>query len=147
MRPTAAMVGEARPEIREDLWQSLQAAWPELVRAAIRPAVRYRQWLTVPHAGEIRVVAVADILYVQADNKYTTIVTHSSTFLLNLSLKEMQRRLDPENFWRIHRGTIVNVGAIDIVYRSFRGSMEIKLKQREELLPVSAAHAHQFKHL
>jgi DNA-binding LytR/AlgR family response regulator len=54
--------------------------------------------------------------------------------------------LDPAVFWQIHRGTIVNISAIDTIYRSFRGSLEVKLKDRSELLPVSAAHAHLFKH-
>ena len=76
----------------------------------------------------------------------TTIATRSSTFLLNSSLKEMQKKLDPAVFWQIHRGTIVNISAIDTIYRSFRGSLEVKLKDRSELLPVSAAHAHLFKH-
>jgi len=49
-------------------------------------------------------------------------------------------------FWQIHRGIVVNVGAIDTIYRSFRGSLELKLKGGTELLPVSAAHAHLFKH-
>jgi DNA-binding LytR/AlgR family response regulator len=71
--------------------------------------------------------------------------TRSSTFLLNFSLKEMLGKLDPALFWQIHRSIIVNVGAIDTIYRSFRGSLEVKLKGRDELLPVSAAHAHRFK--
>jgi DNA-binding LytR/AlgR family response regulator len=57
----------------------------------------------------------------------------------------MQSKLDPAMFWQIHRGTVVNVGAIDTIYRSFRGALEVKLKNRSELLPVSAAHAHLFK--
>ena len=69
----------------------------------------------------------------------------SSSFLLNSSLKEMLAKLDPAVFWQIHRSIIVNVGAIDTIYRSFRGSLEVKLKGRDELLPVSAAHAHLFK--
>ncbi len=71
--------------------------------------------------------------------------TRASSFLLNSSLKEMLGKLDPSIFWQIHRSIIVNVGAIDTIYRSFRGSLEVKLKDRDELLPVSAAHAHLFK--
>ncbi|HXA35847.1 MAG TPA: LytTR family DNA-binding domain-containing protein [Steroidobacteraceae bacterium] len=118
----------------------------DLLKTVVNPETRYLKWLTVPHASELRVVAVAEILYLQADNKYTTIATRSSTFLLNSSLKEMQKKLDPAVFWQIHRGTIVNISAIDTIYRSFRGSLEVKLKDRSELLPVSAAHAHLFKH-
>jgi DNA-binding LytR/AlgR family response regulator len=117
-----------------------------MLKAATGVEPSYLRWLTVPHGGELRVVAVADILYLRADNKYTTIATRDATFLLNSSLKDMQSKLDPAMFWQIHRGTVVNVGAIDTIYRSFRGALEVKLKHRSELLPVSAAHAHLFKH-
>lgn len=117
-----------------------------LLKTLVKPEVQYLKWLTVPHASELRVVAVSEILYLKADNKYTTIATRSSTFLLSSSLKEMQAKLDPAVFWQIHRSTVVNISAIDTIYRSFRGALEIKLKDRSELLAVSAAHAHLFKH-
>jgi DNA-binding LytR/AlgR family response regulator len=118
----------------------------DMLRTLVKPEVQYLKWLTVPHASELRVVAVSEILYLKADNKYTTIATRSSTFLLSSSLKEMQAKLDPAVFWQIHRSTVVNISAIDTIYRSFRGALEIKLKDRSELLAVSAAHAHLFKH-
>jgi DNA-binding LytR/AlgR family response regulator len=117
----------------------------DLLKTIVKPEAQYLKWLTVPHASELRVVAVSEILYLQADNKYTTIATRSSSFLLTSSLKEMQSKLDPAVFWQIHRSTVVNISAIDTIYRSFRGALEIKLKDRSELLPVSAAHAHRFK--
>jgi len=117
----------------------------DLLKSIVKPEAQYLKWLTVPHASELRVVAVSEILYLQADNKYTTIATRSSSFLLTSSLKEMQSKLDPAVFWQIHRSTVVNISAIDTIYRSFRGALEIKLKDRSELLPVSAAHAHRFK--
>lgn len=119
----------------------------ELLKSAVGAEPRYLKWLSVPQGSELRVLATAEILYLRADNKYTTVNTRSSTFLLNSSLKEMLGKLDPAVFWQIHRSIIVNVGAIDTIYRSFRGSLELKLKGRDELLPVSAAHAHLFKQL
>ena len=115
-----------------------------LQRVALRES-EYLKWLTVPHGSELRVVTVAEICYLRADHKYTTVATRTSTFLLTSSLKEMKDKLDPHMFWQIHRSIIVNVGAIDTIYRSFRGTLEVKLKERSELLPVSAAHAHLFK--
>jgi DNA-binding LytR/AlgR family response regulator len=117
----------------------------DILKSAVAGETRYLKWLTVPRGSELRVVATAEISYLRADNKYTTVNTRSATFLLNSSLKEMQRKLDPAVFWQIHRSIVVNVGAIDTIYRSFRGSLEVKLKDRSELLPVSAAHAHLFK--
>jgi DNA-binding LytR/AlgR family response regulator len=118
----------------------------DMLKSAVGGESRYLKWLTVPHGSELRVLAVSEILYLRADNKYTTVNTRSSSFLLNSSLKEMQGKLDPNVFWQIHRGVVVNVSAIDTIYRSFRGTLELKLKDRTELLPVSAPHAHLFKH-
>lgn len=117
----------------------------DLLRNMVPGEPRHLKWLTVPKGHELHVVAVADISYLRADNKYTTIATRASSFLCNSSLKEMKEKLDPTMFWQIHRSVIVNVGAIETIYRSFRGSLEVKLKDQEELLPVSAAYAHLFK--
>ena len=117
----------------------------EIMKAAVGGA-HYLKWLTVPHGDQRRVLAVSDISYLRADNKYTTIVTHGGTFLLNSSLKEMHEKLDPEVFWQIHRSIIVNVSAIDTIQRALRGTLELRLKGRDELLPVSAPYAHLFRH-
>jgi DNA-binding LytR/AlgR family response regulator len=105
----------------------------------------YLKWLTVPVGSERRVLAVGEICYLRADNKYTSLATRSDTFLLSASLKQMREKLDPDVFWQIHRSILVNVGAIETIYRSFRGGLEIKLSERSETLPVSSAHAHLFK--
>lgn len=117
----------------------------EMMKARLGGA-RYLKWLTVPHGAERRVLAVSDILYLRADNKYTTIVMRTGSHLLNSSLKQMQEKLDPEVFWQIHRSVIVNVSAIDTIRRGVRGTLELQLKDRRELLPVSAPYAHLFKH-
>ncbi len=117
----------------------------ELLREFAPPESKYLKWLTVPHGGELRVVAVAEISYLRADQKYTTCVTPHGAFLLTSSLRQMKEKLDPQVFWQIHRSVVVNVGAIDRIYRGFRGALEVKMKGREELLPVSAAHAHLFR--
>jgi DNA-binding LytR/AlgR family response regulator len=116
----------------------------EIMKAAV-DGVRYLKWLTVPHGDQRRVLAVSDISYLRADNKYTTIVARTGTFLLNSPLKEMHGKLDPEVFWQIHRSIIVNVSAIDTIQRALRGTLEVKLKDRRELLPVSAPYAHLFR--
>ncbi|HTB65460.1 MAG TPA: LytTR family DNA-binding domain-containing protein [Steroidobacteraceae bacterium] len=119
----------------------------ELLRDIAPPGSKYMKWLTVPHGAELRVVAVAEISYLRADTKYTTVVTPVGSFLMSSSLRQMREKLDPQMFWQIHRSVVVNVGAIDTIYRTFRGRLEVKLKGREELLPVSAAQAHLFREL
>lgn len=117
----------------------------ELLREMTPVGANYLKWLTVPHGAELRVISVAEISYLRADQKYTTVVTPSGTFLLTSSLRVIREKLDPQIFWQIHRGIVVNVGAIDRIYRSFRGALELKVRGREELLPVSSPHVHQFR--
>jgi DNA-binding LytR/AlgR family response regulator len=117
----------------------------QVLKSLAPPESRYIKWLTVPHGSDLRVIAVTEICYLRADNKYTTLATPHGTFLMNATLKQLKDKLDPDVFWQIHRSVVVNVGAIDTIYRSFRGSLEVKLKERSEVLPVSAAHAHLFR--
>ena len=119
----------------------------DLLKTAVGTETRYLKWLTVPKGAELRVVATSEIDFLRADNKYTTVHTRTSSFLLTNSLKEMQLKLDPAVFWQIHRSIVVNVSSIETIYRSFRGSLEIKLKDRQDLLPVSASHAYLFKQI
>jgi DNA-binding LytR/AlgR family response regulator len=117
----------------------------ELLKDVVPAESKYLKWLTVPHGAELRVVAVDEVSYLRAEHKYTTVVTPRDSFLLSSSLRQMKDRLDPDVFWQIHRSVVVNVGAIDRIYRTFRGGLEVKLKERAEMLPVSAAHAHLFR--
>lgn len=117
----------------------------ELLKSAGSGEPRYLKWLTVPQGSQLRVVAAEEILYLRADNKYTSLTTRDATFLMSSSLKEMKDKLDPAIFWQINRGIVVNIAAIDTIFRSFRGALEVKLRGRDEILPVSAAHAHLFK--
>jgi len=55
--------------------------------------------------------------------------------------------LDPNLFWQIHRSTLVNVGAIAGVTRDVRGNLQVKLKQRPELLAVSESYNHLFRQM
>jgi DNA-binding LytR/AlgR family response regulator len=75
------------------------------------------------------------------------LVTATSQSLINKTIKELVQELDPNVFFQIHRGTIVNVNAIAAVHRDLHGRMEIRLKQRQETLQVSASFAHLFKQM
>jgi DNA-binding LytR/AlgR family response regulator len=137
----------------ERLKQKLQAApadlrdVAELLRGLSLPGGNYLKWLSVPHGGEVRLIMIEEICYLRADNKYTTVVTATGQFLLSSTLKFVKEKLDPQAFWQIHRSVVVRVSAIRAVHRSFRGTLEVKLKDRSEVLPVSSAYAHLFKHL
>ena len=67
--------------------------------------------------------------------------------LIRKPLKELEDELDPEKFWKIHRGTIVNVSAISKVSKSMTGKFVIKLDGHEQPLLVSRSYTHLFRQM
>ena len=112
-----------------------------------RSPQRYLRWISVSRGRTVHLITVNEICYFQADNKYTSVVTADSQSLINKAIKELVDELDPTLFLQIHRGTIVNFNAISAVHRDLRGRLEIELKQRREMLPVSASFAHLFRQM
>jgi DNA-binding LytR/AlgR family response regulator len=117
----------------------------ELLKTVMPGEPQYVRWLTVPHGRELRVVTTDEVCYLRAANKYTCLFTADTEYLLTQSLKHVREKLDPQNFWQIHRSFVVNVRSIQTIHRSFHGSFEIQLRHRRELLPVSSAYAHLFR--
>lgn len=107
----------------------------------------YVRWVTASQGHELRLITVEEICYFEADNKYTLVVTAERESLIYRSIKELTVALDPSTFWQIHRGTIVNIRHISGISRDYRGRLRVKLKQRNETLPVSAPYAHLFKQM
>jgi DNA-binding LytR/AlgR family response regulator len=106
---------------------------------------RYLRWINASVGQNTVVVTVDEVIYFQADTKYTKIVTATHEALIRKSLQELQAELDPYVFWPVHRSTIVNANAIAGVSRDLRGRLSVSLKQREERLSVSESHQHLFK--
>jgi DNA-binding LytR/AlgR family response regulator len=123
--------------------RSLDGLLAELASAL--PRRDYLRWINASERDSVRLIAVDDVLYFQADKGYTRVVTSDGESLIHRSLKELQEQLDPESFWTIHRSTIVNANAIAGVVRDLRGRVSLRLKQRAEKLPVSEAHEHLFR--
>lgn len=107
----------------------------------------YVRWITASQGRELRLITVEEICYFQADNKCTRVVTAENESLIYRTIKELAEALDPSTFWQIHRGTIINIRYVSGILRDYRGRLSVKLKQRPEVLPVSAPYAHLFKQM
>lgn len=58
-------------------------------------------------------VALDDILFIQAENNYSTIYTKSEKFLYSIVMKKIEEQLPKNLFLRSHRSYIINVNAIN----------------------------------
>ena len=66
-------------------------------------------WIRASVGAQVRLIPVDDVCYFQANDKYTSVFTADTEALIRTPLKELAAQLDPERFWQVHRGTIVNV--------------------------------------
>ena len=92
-------------------------------------------------------VPVAEVLYVEAADKYVRVVTREREHLIRLSLRELLPQLDPAQFWQVHRGLVVRAGAIASATREDSGKVTLRLRERPERLTASRLYAHLFKGL
>jgi DNA-binding LytR/AlgR family response regulator len=118
-----------------------------MAHASERLAQHYLQWLRVQRGDTVLLVPVEEVCYFRASDKYTLVVTKEGESLIKKPIKELADELDPNKYWRIHRGAIVNVSQIDKVSRSVTGRGSVKLRDRQEILTVSRAYLHIFKQM
>jgi len=105
------------------------------------------RWINASQGQNVRLITTEEICYFKADNKYTLVVTADSEALIRKPIKELLDELDPDVFWPIHRGVVVNANAIAIAHRKLNGQYELRLKARNETLPVSEAFAYRFRQM
>ena len=118
----------------------------QIQRQAVENKV-YLRWVNASVGNTIKLITVEEICYFKADSKYTLVATPAAESLIRKPIRELTDELDPNLFWQIHRSTLVNVGAIAGVTRDVRGNLQVKLKQRPELLAVSESYTHLFRQM
>ena len=118
------------------------------LRRTIKPAdARYMRWIKASVGRELRLLSIDDVIYFQSDTKYTRVVLAQTEALIRTPLKELLAELDPEKFWQIHRGTLVNVAAIAAVSRDGLEKQSVHLRRRAEKLAVSRQFFHLFRQM
>ncbi|MFC0251166.1 LytR/AlgR family response regulator transcription factor [Massilia consociata] len=107
----------------------------------------YLRWIQAQVGGSLRMVSTREILFFQAEDKYTCVQTATAQLLIRKTLKELADELDPDEFWRIHRSTLVRVDAIAEVFRDLRGRQMVRLRNFPGELEVSRNHGHLFQQM
>ncbi|CAM3338809.1 response regulator [Zobellia roscoffensis] len=83
------------------------ASLPDLEVLEDRVFIRYN--------GKMEKLLLDDMLYIEANRNYCTVVTKTKRFVLSQTLKIMQGRLPKANFVRVHRSFIVNISKLNTI--------------------------------
>lgn len=119
----------------------------KLIASLASPAREYLSWLTVGLAQTTRLIAVKSVVYLRSTEKYTEVVTAHERHLIRTPLKELLQSLNPADFAQIHRGTIVNLAAIERLERDVLGRCLLHLKDHADVLSVSRTFADRFRQM
>jgi DNA-binding LytR/AlgR family response regulator len=127
----------------------LQAALAALAQAvpSLRASAGRLAWVRASIGQDIRLIPIDEICYFESNDKYTSVFTAEAEALIRTPLKELVAQLDPERFWQVHRGTVVNLAHVARASRDLAGRITLQLKSRREPIRVSRAFAHLFKQM
>jgi two-component system, LytTR family, response regulator LytT len=112
---------------------------------SVRPAAAKTTFL-VSLRDKLLPISISDIAYFYIENELTFIHTFDNRrFMLNQTLDELEKILDPQRFFRANRQFLVNAKAVEEVSPYFARKLLLKLKtQTKEPIIVSKAKASEF---
>jgi DNA-binding LytR/AlgR family response regulator len=126
----------------------LKAALDAIARLAPAAAGSEKlAWIRASAGQQVRLIAIDEVCYFQANDKYTSVFTADGEALIRTPLKELADQLDDQHFWQVHRGTIVNIRFVATTMRDLTGRVTLTLKSRPEKVAVSRAYAHLFRQM
>jgi len=124
----AAPAGQALQQLLAQLaHQQPRPAWPDTLQAGV--------------GKEVRLIRVEDVVYFEADSRYTRVVYledgRQRDALLRTPLKDLLAQLDPARFQQVHRATVVASARIASALRDDDGGMQLRLRGVPDVLAVS----------
>ncbi len=122
---------------------ALLAALRRLLPATAAPE-RLR-WVRASHGELTQQVAVEEVLFFRADDKYTCVQTASGEHLIRTPIAELAAQLDATQFVQVHRSTIVNLAHLAGTRRDEASRLFLRVRGHAQELPVSRAYVHLFK--
>lgn len=132
----------SRHEAPGDMVRNLERL---LARAGSRTApLRY---IRAGTGTTVRLIPVEEVLWFEAADKYVTVATAKGDRTIRMALRELLAQLDPEVFWQVHRGVIVNTRHVLEANQDTTGQVLLVMAGRTEKLQVSRQFAHLFRRM
>jgi len=105
------------------------------------------QWIKASVGNSVRLIPVAEVVYLRSDEKYTLVAWAGGDALIRKTIRELADELDPGCFVQVHRSVIVNLRHVAQVVRGLNETADVHLRGRTEVLPVSRSYLHLFRQM
>lgn len=87
----------------------------------------YLKRFAVRESNRFLLVAADQVDWIDSAANYVRLHVGTSAFLIRTTMNELEQKLDPQKFARIHRSTIVNISRVKEVTPDWHGEFEVKL--------------------
>jgi two-component system, LytTR family, response regulator len=129
----ARALARAKAAARADRTLALAARLSAEARAPSPEVPRHLERIAIPDRDGVRVVPIGDIDWIEAQDYYVEVHSGGRGYLLRRSLKQLEERLDPRLFARVHRSAIVNVTRIQSMRPATHGERDLVLRDGTQL--------------
>lgn len=126
-----------KPYDAEQLEQTISRIVNKLKPTTSLDEIKSYGKLAIQLDDDIHYILPKDILYVYREESMTRIITVKHNYKVRMTLKELENRLSPFAFFRIHKSYLVNLDYISTLSPWFNGAYQLELQGREEKLSVS----------
>ncbi len=113
---------EPRPDLRELL---------DRLAAVTTPQPEYPDRIASRIGERVEFVELARVTHFFASDKLTYAATPAKNFVIDHTIQELEQKLDPRKFIRVHRATLLNVDYVHELHAWFAGRMMVRLKDEK----------------
>jgi len=131
------------PDAQDDT--RLGAVLKRLIGSSTASPATPLRWIRASVGELTHQIDVRDVLFFHADEKYTVVQLSDAEHLIRTPIVDLMAQLDTEQFWQIHRSTIINLEYLAGTRRDEASRLFVRVRGHERELPVSRAYVPLFK--
>ncbi len=137
---------EALRESGQVVQPEIQILLKQITESVREAAPKYPERIASRLGDRIWFLDLSDITHFYAEDKLTYAVSDDKVYCVDHAIADLEKELDPRNFFRIHRSTVVNLAWIQEVASLPGGMLNIRLKDTKGTdLTVARDRAREFK--
>ena len=137
---------EALRESGQVVQPDIQILLKQITESVREAAPKYPERIASRLGDRIWFLDLSDITHFYAEDKLTYAVSDDKVYCVDHAIADLEKELDPRNFFRIHRSTVVNLAWIQEVASLPGGMLNIRLKDTKGTdLTVARDRAREFK--
>ncbi len=141
----AKALERAKAQIKEQRAGELDERLTSLIEH-LKQAPKYLERLVIKTSGRVFFLRVDEITHIESAGNYVRVHTRGESYLMRETMNNLQAKLDPDKFLRIHRSSLVQIESVKELQPLFSGDYAVILHGGTELT-LSRSYRDQLLHL